>query len=984
MCVSDIKFVMPGTRGGPQRVVECASDTTHMGHAIEPRLTPDEMERQVIGNVTKMAKELSAFHAHTGYDWRQSQRMIAIGGPDYKCRATPVRLPAVNKCDAVLRRASRKLGFVLATTPRAVLYTPTAAGGYGFESSRGARSGALIDENLRTLQLAIGEPALTVSAARLFRTMCRHGYLPKLTASSVFDMPPNLLTGSPSTGLAWDNVLFAMRDLGIWWKPSGLLKCCAIDPCPALLEPETEDCPYAHELGIVINNRLKAMGIKFIPDDLYFGGRIITEGELQAVYAGDDFNLTNADKHVISTLLSDLRRMLNEPLSSTSQSPTLLAVRARWHTLCYTQPNPRPELLLAILMNSPVGAYIHTIAAAAKYPDYVPSTRTHGLPPDEWHVRTLRDDWCGAEGKFMRQAAIDKLLRRSKADDAEKRRVRMLQDEAVLIPEHLEADARGVLGDEIVDSAYGTTQTLAKSACLMALTEHLVLDYSPRKNHPLDNSRHVPFDDYHADLARRSHSAPNHQTAFPTRAEKVKVSGTHEYVTIQKPSADLPEEMQLAGVTGVALSSSQARDHAPFCLLVNFDPSDFRLWSFDTLGRTNTYVRHHSLLSHPVLRLFVRTKCAEMPDGKGLSLGTVNGSASHLRVKIDKSELNEYDVRADKLLIAEMARVTVHGNIRKWYASDGSRLHSKVRQNTTHNGTGIYSGPTAGTLPENDYLTCTGFGVHHSGDIDQAEMLGALHIRERALELAVATYGADPPHRPNSPWGVGQLGDSDSCLKEIDNASRQPDGEYLMRDPHAQLIETIMVHDARLIDVYNCTIYSMRIPGHGKKALGLGTCTPMMYADAAAKASTRLPVIEPTLLSRRAPFILTSLANHGTPLADCTPTAACTPAGAIFRFARERAGIQYAVSLLTSTQECAGGTSDSSDDDGDKDGLLLARYRLPISREPFAATTIWWQSVLDLTMQGTYCHASVIADRPNALAIIGNLIGDSEISKDWY
>ena len=977
---TDITYVMPGTRGGPQRVIECAKEIVHMGHTFDAKLAPDEMERQINVNIAKMVSEMTAFHAHTGGDWGHSVRMIAIGGTDYKSRATPIRRTTASKSDAIIRKGTRRMGFILATTPRAVTLAPTSAGGLGHESSLGATTAAPLDECLRALKLASGEPAHTTHASRVFRVCCRSGWIPKLRAPSVFDMPPQALTGKPCPGFLWDHAMYTMKEIGVWWKPSGLRKYSAIDVSTALIEQETEGCPYPWEIGIRIPDRLKSMGFKFAPDDLYKDGRVMFEGEFEHVYAGDDFSITVVDQRLIRDLIQLVRRAVES--DERTCDVTTNALRARWRELARTLGNgTRPELTLAMKMNSPHGSLIHTIASAARRPSYAPSPTTLTLAPDEWHVRTVKDEWCGRQGTYLNQQSIDKLLRKVNASDEERRRITALQDEAVLVPQHFEANARDTLGNDIVDAAYDPVPSDTKSACLIALLEHMVLDYAVCKNYPLDTSNHVPFDEFYRDRERRAHTTQDKQTAFPTRQHAAKQKDAKP---IQLPSADLPESMKHAGLRGVELTAAQVRIHSALCELVNFDPEDHRLWKFSTLGRTNTYTRHPALINHPILRLFVRSECAETDGGEGMPLVDTNGNPTSVRVRIAKSELDEYEARADKQLIAEMGRVMHHGNVVRFYCSDGSLLENRTLQNTSALATGVYAGPSLGALPTADMQACIGFGVHYTGKIDYCEIMGTNLILDKELEEAEATHGLAPVELPDA-QGIGSLTDSDSCLGENEGAWRARDGDVIMNDQHVQLLEHQCVVRKRLLNVYNRTLYQIRIPGHGDRARGQGGTTPMMYADATAKAATALAVHEPTLLSRCAPFLLTSLANHNTPIADGTSTTACTPGGAMFRFIRSRTNLQLLIDNIARSSNTNENLMDDSEEDvnvEDNAYLLLATYNLPMSTGPMPAR--WWQAVLDLTMQGYHCRASVIPNRPNALAIITNLVADAEISHDWY
>jgi hypothetical protein len=105
----------------------------------------------------------------------------------------------------------------------------------------------------------------------------------------------------------------------------------------------------------------------------------------------------------------------------------------------------------------------------------------------------------------------------------------------------------------------------------------------------------------------------------------------------------------------------------------------------------------------------------------------------------------------------------------------------------------------------------------------------------------------------------------------------------------------------------------------------------------------------------------------------------------MFRFIRTRTNLQHLIDNIKLSSAANENPMDDSEEDvsvEDNADLLLATYKLPMSTGPMP--TRWLQAVLDLTMQGYHCRASVIPNRPNALAIITNLVADAEMSHEWY
>ena len=160
----------------------------------------------------------------------------------------------------------------------------------------------------------------------------------------------------------------------------------------------------------------------------------MTQGELEKVWEGG-VNITQVDSKSFRKLLKDVEE---------SNHPRLIA-RLSW--LQTNRQQMLEEHELAILVSSPKGFEILRVDSAthnrvrtpAEGGGWEPDTRTLQckFQTDEWYVTTVREGWCGRQGKYRSKVEIESLLRKSKADEGARTRVQTLCNGAPRVPSAL-------------------------------------------------------------------------------------------------------------------------------------------------------------------------------------------------------------------------------------------------------------------------------------------------------------------------------------------------------------------------------------------------------------------------------------------------------------------------------------------------------------------------------------------------------------------
>jgi hypothetical protein len=118
----------------------------------------------------------------------------------------------------------------------------------------------------------------------------------------------------------------------------------------------------------------------------------------------------------------------------------------------------------------------------------------------------------------------------------------------------LELDVREQLGDEVFEHAMDPRWLPITDAALAAMVEHFMLDYAPRKAHPLTAHSNFSFTLHKAIKSMREHTPPDCQLSFPTAAKQGRDDASQA-----KPSADLPTRMQERGIEGIQVTREDAR-----------------------------------------------------------------------------------------------------------------------------------------------------------------------------------------------------------------------------------------------------------------------------------------------------------------------------------------------------------------------------------------------------------------------------------------
>ena len=411
-------------------------------------------------------------------------------------------------------------------------------------------------------------------------------------------------------------------------------------------------------------------------------------------------------------------------------------------------------------------------------------------------------------------------------------------------------------------------------------------------------------------------------------------------------------------------------DHDTITNLLGFNSTEChaedRFWAFDHSPGGNLYATSAEARRHPLFRLFIRMIVFEGTSLEGLIVSNYyNEQDEGVRCYLSKEEFDAWDMKASRDLAVECYRIHIHGNIKIWACSDGSRKDGKGTHGLRRVAWGVWLGaPAAPSLDAHNYHNQLAGALSSECDIDDAELTAVYHLLVHGVEQARLLPSEDLREQ----WGIGDMMDCEPALIAIEKAWRSDNLDYLQSESNAYLIEAITHLRILLLVKYNCIVHFIRISGHG----GLG---PMMTADAIAKAALDFTPAEPTDLPAIRSTVRIEFKNgFGTPWETDQWSALAAGGGRIFNTIRSRANRVELYRLIEKRYVEHGSVSDETR----TPALNYHFLHLPTSQPRC------WTKVLDLFMKGSHAKGVTTIGHINTIGMALLLRADNEISNEWY
>ena len=429
-------------------------------------------------------------------------------------------------------------------------------------------------------------------------------------------------------------------------------------------------------------------------------------------------------------------------------------------------------------------------------------------------------------------------------------------------------------------------------------------------------------------------------------------------------SADPPATLGATTIP-VRISTADAAAHAFIQThLTLLRGENTPMWTADRTPFGDRYASSTAARSDPLLRLFIRTRTFEQHGVEGLAVVDANDVDTCARVFLSRKELESFDQAANVNLIIECFRIKIHGNVTTWVCTDGSRLDGPWASGLRRVSWGYYRGVAPTYLDDATIFDAAiGGALSPAGDIDDAELTAVLQYLTTLTESCRSQH----PTRPSEPWGAGILMDCQPAFDSIEKAWRAPNLDYLTADTNAYLIESIEATRRRLLAEWNCSIYFIRISGHG----GL---TPMMTANATAKAALHFTISDPPLTSARLPVRVEFHDGHGLPHESDNWSALAAGGGGFFRTVRQRVNQIELYNTINDRFEKHGRV------DGPSRSPSLNYHHLNLPSTQLRC----WTRVLDVFMQGNGVRGVKEPGSINAIGFAVACRSGNELLYGWH